>query len=537
MQLVPAPIADGLQALLDRVTETLTVVSPWVKQAGVDAIAPVLERAGVHCQVLMRGDLADFVSGSSDLAAVRRLLAAGAEVGLVRELHAKVYLADRSCALVTSANLTDPGLRTNVEVGLLVEDVGVVEQLHGLAQFWFSRAVPVTDAWVAEMGKAASDCADERASMVRAQRRVDRRGRGLAGARIPIPAPAAPPQSGSSVTAASGPWADELAAWLERRRVPELIPDAVRFFSLALASLPEEAHEWAYWGVYSNRASVIVGNVWTAALHIDGRGRRALLLVPSGTSIAGCGAKPARSTLRHDPLVWLEAPDWHWLPTINGRAELWTLHRDACRRLLAAPMSHTVIAKNNARKTPVADLLRAAPVARGPASEPSHPASELPLAPEGPWTQQLAAWLEQRKAAEFIPDAVRFFDLALTSLPEDAYEWAYWGALKTCVSLTVGGLWVATLATAPKRVDLLVAEDPRLPGWEFEVAPSTVEHDPVAWLFRPGWDSVRDLNERPDLWVSCRDACRRLLASPKSRAVDPRNSARKTPVTELLRRD
>jgi len=310
----------------------------------------------------------------------------------------------------------------------------------------------------------------------------------------------------------------------------------VRFFGLALGSLPEEAYEWAYWGVYSNRASVIVGNVWTAALHVDGRGRRALLLVPSGTSVPGCGAKPARSTLRYDPLVWLEAPDWDWLSTIDERADLWALHRDACRRLLAAPMSQTIITKNNARKTPVADLLHQVPTPLQAAAELAHPASDLPPAPEGPWPQQLADWLERQNAPELIPDAARFFDLALTSLPEEAYEWAYWGALKTCVSLTVGGLWVATLATGPKRVDLLVTDDPRLPGWEFEVAPSTAEHDPVAWLFRPGWESVRDLNDRPDLWVSYRDACRRLLASPKSRAVDPRNSARKTPVAELLGR-
>jgi hypothetical protein len=101
----------------------LRIVCPFIKTGALDRLLSHRPRA---VQVITRFNLADFAKGVSDIAALRKLLAAGARVRGIRNLHAKLYLFGASRALVTSANLTDAALDRNHEFGMVADDDAVI---------------------------------------------------------------------------------------------------------------------------------------------------------------------------------------------------------------------------------------------------------------------------------------------------------------------------------------------------------------------------------------------------------------------------
>lgn len=76
-------------------------------------------------QVITRFDLNCFLQGASDVAALRLLYEAGAQIRGVRNLHAKAYLVG-SRVIVSSANLTEQALSRNHEFGFVADDPEVV---------------------------------------------------------------------------------------------------------------------------------------------------------------------------------------------------------------------------------------------------------------------------------------------------------------------------------------------------------------------------------------------------------------------------
>lgn len=55
------------------------------------------------------------------------------------QLHAKMILCDRRAAYVGSANFTDTSLRYNLELGLYIEDLAVIDDLHRLFDHVFDQ--------------------------------------------------------------------------------------------------------------------------------------------------------------------------------------------------------------------------------------------------------------------------------------------------------------------------------------------------------------------------------------------------------------
>ena len=67
--------------------------------------------------------------GSSSLDTLCTLAKNGVVVSSLGGLHAKVYIFDDTCALVTSANATNSGMHRNLECGLATRDAAVVARL------------------------------------------------------------------------------------------------------------------------------------------------------------------------------------------------------------------------------------------------------------------------------------------------------------------------------------------------------------------------------------------------------------------------
>lgn len=119
LRLVDAGWGTELTQALRTDTSALRIVSPFIK---LRALERLLVLSPQSIQVITRYNLDDFASGVSDIAALRRVIAAGGRVRGIRGLHAKLYLFGASRAIVTSANLTAAALDSNHEFGAVTGD-------------------------------------------------------------------------------------------------------------------------------------------------------------------------------------------------------------------------------------------------------------------------------------------------------------------------------------------------------------------------------------------------------------------------------
>ena len=122
VRLVDAGWGTELTAALRADSSEFRVVCPFIKAGALDSL---LSLNPGSVQVITRFNLVDFAEGVSDVAALRMLLDAGAQVRGIRRLHAKLYLF-ASRAIITSANLTKWALDSNHEFGLVTEDAPII---------------------------------------------------------------------------------------------------------------------------------------------------------------------------------------------------------------------------------------------------------------------------------------------------------------------------------------------------------------------------------------------------------------------------
>ena len=123
VRLVDAGWGAELTHALRAGASALRVICPFIKVGALDRLLS-LNLGSV--QVITWFNIADFAEGVSDVAALRKLLDAGARVRGVRKLHAKLYLFGASRAIITSANLTTPALDRNHEFGLVADEAPII---------------------------------------------------------------------------------------------------------------------------------------------------------------------------------------------------------------------------------------------------------------------------------------------------------------------------------------------------------------------------------------------------------------------------
>ncbi|NLO04799.1 MAG: hypothetical protein GX131_03100 [candidate division WS1 bacterium] len=152
-----SPWDDVFVQLIRSAHTSADICAPFVNRGGTDLLLKDLT-AQAHVRLLSSFNAAHFCGGYSDTRAFRDVLLRGGEVKNCQRLHAKIYLFDQTSAVVTSANLTNGGLRTNVECGVLLRDNETVAHLsEAFAQLWDDEA----------SGRIGSDTLDEIESIVR----------------------------------------------------------------------------------------------------------------------------------------------------------------------------------------------------------------------------------------------------------------------------------------------------------------------------------------------------------------------------------
>lgn len=149
------------------------------------------------------------------------------------------------------------------------------------------------------------------------------------------------------------------------------------------------------------------------------------------------------------------------------------------------------------------------------------------------WQSKTRAWVEKRRAPELSDEFVVFFEhtfqTPLKLYPNDAW----FGVHDTCMSLTIGNMWLAAIAAPPRCVYVIVAEDLHIKGMGYLPIRSTQKYVPLGFATAKPWDLVRAVNKDKRIWDSYARACELILKSPISRNVITRNLYRKARVSEL----
>jgi phosphatidylserine/phosphatidylglycerophosphate/cardiolipin synthase-like enzyme len=121
MQLLKSPWEDELLSRMSACKSEIRIMSPFVKLNAVETIIAA-KAPKAKLQFITKVMLPDYYRGASDIEGIQTLLDAGSLVKNCQRLHAKVYVFGTSAAVVTSANLTQRGLCSNYEYGVVLDD-------------------------------------------------------------------------------------------------------------------------------------------------------------------------------------------------------------------------------------------------------------------------------------------------------------------------------------------------------------------------------------------------------------------------------
>lgn len=152
MSNVVKPSWDLFDRLLAEAKREFIICAPWVTDAGLQHLGKLWLKAQLGkplpcVQIWAR--VADINTDSPGILKLVKMLEATGGVVEVRDspvLHAKLYLADRSLALVTSANLSQGGFCSNLEAAVVISDQAGIEAVAKLLAEIKSETVVVSTA-------------------------------------------------------------------------------------------------------------------------------------------------------------------------------------------------------------------------------------------------------------------------------------------------------------------------------------------------------------------------------------------------------
>ena len=119
----------------------IIISSPYLTNEGATFILDNLKRKfaqEIKLRILTDLSPINICQGATDPKALKRLGLAVPHFTLLHlpKLHAKVYIADSCCAIVTSANLTNGGLKRNYEYGIGIYDKHFVRDVaHDISSY------------------------------------------------------------------------------------------------------------------------------------------------------------------------------------------------------------------------------------------------------------------------------------------------------------------------------------------------------------------------------------------------------------------
>lgn len=122
---------DKILDLFDGTRREIKIISPFLTISMAERLCEAAENNQISCSFITRFYLEDMISKANSLDALELLINHGIQVYIVKKLHTKLYLFDDDSAILGSANFTNGGFKSNIELSLLLsEEESVIEELH-----------------------------------------------------------------------------------------------------------------------------------------------------------------------------------------------------------------------------------------------------------------------------------------------------------------------------------------------------------------------------------------------------------------------
>jgi hypothetical protein len=145
------------------------------------------------------------------------------------------------------------------------------------------------------------------------------------------------------------------------------------------------------------------------------------------------------------------------------------------------------------------------------------------------WAQAIAQWAPLADRPRAARQIVRFFQHAFEWLPEETLPVAWFGVHPTHISLTVGTLVLASVAT--DQTAMLLTDR----AWD-KVSKQTAHYVPLGWKVVK-WRELAKLNRATGSWPRYQAAAAKVWSTPAARTVIKRNLAHKRRLSSLLKLD
>ena len=146
----------------------LTIVSPYISCSQADFVVGKLHEAvDVYVLTCLREDSLN--GGALQIGALQRLgnFSSGSKVIHLPRLHAKIYVADESQAIITSGNLTFSGIESNHEYGVGIGDPCVVRQVRQHIAYYAELGHAVTAEQLAALEEKVAAVREKAATTLR----------------------------------------------------------------------------------------------------------------------------------------------------------------------------------------------------------------------------------------------------------------------------------------------------------------------------------------------------------------------------------
>lgn len=180
VSLLCSPWTGAFASLVSSAEHSLLLASPFISRLAVNRVISEIDKQNRResLRVALITDLRpeSTLAGSMDLQAVYELgcRVPNCAITHLPSLHAKVFIADSRMAIVTSGNLTEAGLRGNIEYGVALTEERLVGRIRSDFERYAALGAAVA---LADVATLSAEMKDLRALFVRAQSSIRSRAR------------------------------------------------------------------------------------------------------------------------------------------------------------------------------------------------------------------------------------------------------------------------------------------------------------------------------------------------------------------------